>query len=188
MKDSERKDEWNTTEKSVAKKRLNTCSNTAGCTWITPLNFVHRYIDLWNLEIWCKLTSVESWDYSSIFWIEFLLFAHAYIVLSVTLLLCICDSRLENSATKTYWDIWDISMQWLFLCNFGRRLPFLRDSNSIFPGEINLKILLANWPSSANRCNIEMYQVMLWFSSTQIFQHKILPKAFHQLIKLSKNV
>lgn len=61
-------------------------------------------------------------------------------VLSVTLLLCITDSRLANSAITAYWNI---SIE---VCGPGKIPPLPSDSSpvSVFPGEINLKILFAN--------------------------------------------
>lgn len=68
---------------------------------------------------------------AELFWFEFLLWL-IRAVLPVTLLYE-SDSRLENFTG-------------IFLSGLGRRLPLLSDSGpvSVFPGEINLKILFAN--------------------------------------------
>lgn len=61
-------------------------------------------------------------------------------VFSVTLLLCISDSSLANSAIKAYWNL-SIKLR-----GRGKIPPLLSDSSpvSVFPGEINLKMLFAN--------------------------------------------
>lgn len=118
---------------------------------------------------------------AELFRFEFLLWPICA-VLPVTLHLYESDSRLENFTG-------------IFLSGLGRRLPRLSDSGpvSVFPGEINLKILFANWPSSSN-CQLllmqyqtEMYEVTPWFSSSQTafrtFRLKILPRAFQAVTK-----
>lgn len=111
-------------------------------------------------------------------------------VLSVTLLLCVSDCRLENSAIKAYWSI---SKK---LCGRGKIPPLLSDSNpvSVFLGEINLKILFANWPTSSScqllrlwhqtekriksQCGFHLSQQLSY-----TFQLSILPRVFPALNK-----
>ena len=129
-------------------------------------------IDLWSLETWCKLKSIGSWDYCGI---------RGNILVLIPTLAHACIFFFYHSPSL---HIWQLAREFFHqdlleyfyktVCGLGRSLPLLSDSSpvSFFPGEINLKILFVDWPSSSDcqllqmRYQTEAYKITMGFSST----------------------
>lgn len=159
------------TRKKMTKIRILYCWSCMSSTVITSYTAI-MIIDLWSLETWCQVKSTGPWDYYGIgrntsVWIPTL--AHARC--------SICHSPSPRSWQQAGKFCLQDLLEYFYKtgCGLGRRQPLLSDSSpvSVFPGEINLKILFANWPSSSN-CQLlqmqyptETYKITMWFSSTQ---------------------
>lgn len=130
-------------------------------------------IDLWSLENWCKLKSIGSWDYCGI--------QQKYFGFNSYSGACMRFIFFYHSPSL---HIWQLAREFFHqdlleyfyktVCGRGRSLLLLSDSSpvSFFPGEINLKILFADWPSSSDcqllqmRYQTEVYKITMGFSST----------------------